>query len=723
MKFFKKKFGVMLLALLLCVATLTSCAQLPFIGGWFTTGTEDGSGTTTPGGDDPNAPRVEPDQLKIVEAGATNYRIVYSLSKTEWEYEMAKNLQTAIKRLTGVTVPMIDDLEFDEETERQEKEILIGVTNREEDYEAEEANTSVGLGYVMYVSYERMVILGNSQAGMYEALRTIIMDHFGYDLNNYQKNVNNLPKLSGKTLSIAQSYFKTQKINSKYLPGMDVMLEDMVIVHDGTSLYKRVAYELRTNIGEATGIFVMIKDEPQSDRTPTITFRSNATMEKGTWKITVEENTITVLANGYYGFYAAAQYFEDEIKTRGYYPFEADQTQTGNHLSGAIDKMASNKYAFDKQGENRVMFLNVLFNEKASSGSGNNTVSYDVPTTPRNELQAMMIAEYMPDVLGCQEFNKTKRGYQEDGAGGLSGLLRAMGYIEAVDPRVKNAYTTDQYIPDSDASLTVSGAAPGTPLKGYVNKNSNHGATKVTYRNESFYTYYNNTPIFYNPATTELIEAEYYWYKNQWDKITGATHQNSAMDCGSKAATWGVFMNKATGDKYIVVSTHMCTRSDYVRELQGAELIALVNGLIAEYNCPVFFGGDMNGNTGDSNYDMFVTAEGSKYQSKYDVVNTEYDGGGFKSLQDHRVATDYTSNIFTAHGYPDYDDNKGMMTPGNNGIDKVRDIQNKVNGNSIDQIFVKNHARADIKIFGVVVDDVVLSSSDHLPIFTDFTIH
>ena len=707
-----KKLGVMLLALLLCVSMLTSCNQI--LGGWFTSATEET--TTTPGGDDPDAPRVSPNQLKIVENGKTEYRIVYSLSKTEWEYDMAKNLQTAIKRLTGVTVPMIDDLEFDEETARQEKEILIGYTNRDEDYDVDAAYTPYGLGYVMYVNYERMVILGNSQAGMYEALRTFVKDHFGYDLNNYQKNVNNLPKATGKALGVAQAYLKTERINSQYLPGMDVMLEDLVIVHDGTSLYKRVAYEVRNYIGQATGIYLVIKDEPQTDRTPTITFRSNATLEKGTWKVAVEENTITVMANGYYGFYAAAKYFESEIRSNGYYPFEAEQAQTGDYLSDAVDKMVSNKYAYDKQGENRVMFLNVLFNEQATSGSGANKVTLKVPTTPRNELQAMMIAEYLPDVLGCQEFNKTKRGYQNDGAGGLSGLLRKMGYVEAVDPRVKNAYSAGEYIPGTDASLT-------NDYTGLIKGYGTSGATWVTYGGESFYTYYNNTPIFYNPQTTDCLRAEYYWYKSQWDKITGATHDNGSSDCGSKSATWGVFMNKKTGDKYIVISTHMCTRSDYVRELQAAELITLANWLIDTYNCPIFFGGDMNGNLGDSNYDMFVTKADAKYQSKYDVVNTEYAGGGFTSLQDDRIATDFTSNLKTNRNYPNYDDTKEMMTPGSSGVEGVTTIQAGENKNSIDQIFVKNHSKVDIKIFGIVVDDIVLSSSDHLPIFTDFTIN
>ena len=348
------------------------------------------------------------------------------------------------------------------------------------------------------------------------------------------------------------------------------------------------------------------------------------------------------------------------------------------------------------------MFYNVLFGSEASSGD----VKYSVPPEERDPLQALMISAYLPDVLGCQEFNKTKRGNEKDGSGGLAELLLELGYAETVDPRVKNAYTDQERIPNTDASLTLLGAATGEEHLGYVDASSKNknGATEVNYGGAK-YTFYNNTPLFYNTKTTRLIKSEYYWYKNQWDQLTGMEHQNSAMDCGSKSATWGVFESIETGERYVVISTHMCTRSDYVRGLQARELVELIDHLKKTYQCPVLLGGDLNGNIGDANYDYFVS-----------------EAVGYRSLQDHKLATVHTSGLRTSHGYPTFDEESGRMTPGENDERKVSTVKQDKNQNSIDQILVTGHGSVTFGVFEVVVDDLTLSASDHFPIFTDFSI-
>ena len=108
---------------------------------------------------------------------------------------------------------------------------------------------------------------------------------------------------------------------------------------------------------------------------------------------------------------------------------------------------------------------------------------------------------------------------------------------------------------------------------------ASNGLVKVTVNGETFYTFFNCAPLLYNTKTTRLIKSEYYWYKNQWDKRDGMSHENSAGDCASKAATWGVFESIATRERYIVISTHMCTRSDYIRGLQGQEMVDLIEQL------------------------------------------------------------------------------------------------------------------------------------------------
>ena len=479
-----------------------------------------------------------------------------------------------------------------------------------------------------------------------------------------------------------------------YFPEMASPLAEFVIRHNGETVPMRTATYLANEIQKATGVELDVIRGASDESTAQIVIAEGSNLGDGAWTIAVAGTTITVSAKDYYGYSAAVEYFKKSISKEKTYPFKDGYFASGDYISGATGVYTSTKYAFDRQGEHRVMFYNVLFKDTATSWDG--STQYSIPAAARDELQAEMVAVYLPDVLGCQEFDSTRRGGATDGAGGLSGLLREMGYAETVDPRVKNAYSKSEKIPGTDASLTVEGAEPGTLLDGY----GTSGATKVNYGNVT-YTYYNCTPLFYNTATTKLIASEYYWYKSQWDR---KVEENVSMPSGwSKSATWGVFESLETGERYAVISTHMCTRSDFIRGLQAEEIESLVNRIVSEYGCPVFLGGDLNGNLGDANYDHFVEA-------------------GYRSLQDNALGTVHTSAYDTMHGYPSFDSSLGMMTPGLNTAASIARIQQRENKNSIDQIFSVNGTGVAISVFGVVVDDMTLSGSDHLPTFTDFSL-
>jgi endonuclease/exonuclease/phosphatase family metal-dependent hydrolase len=288
----------------------------------------------------------------------------------------------------------------------------------------------------------------------------------------------------------------------------------------------------------------------------------------------------------------------------------------------------------------------------------------------RNLLNAEMVAQYMPDVLGLQEFNASKR--HKAGDKDLVKLLGELGYVETVDPRVKN-----------------------------VGKWGS-GGEKVTVGNETFKTFYNCTPLFYNTNTTRCIASEYYWYENQID----AENQGNcgAMDCASKAMTWGVFETIATGERYIVVSTHMCTRSDGIRGLQAREAVAVVNRLIAEYDCPAFFGGDLNGRYIHANHIYFTSEE-----------------GGFTDIEQNNLATLYTSKTKSYHRpYPEVNKQYQLIWPTSDDDTGLYD-----SSESVDHILIHNHKKdtVDITVFGTVVDHCTKSASDHFPIFIDFSIH
>ena len=407
----------------------------------------------------------------------------------------------------------------------------------------------------------------------------------------------------------------------------------------------------------------------------------DTTVAGGAWELhKLSNNVYEVHASDYYGYTAASKYFKTYVKNNKASEAPLPAPATGTICDDGMLTRAeeSSKYAFEKTGSIRVMFNNIL---------------WDDPMFSQRELyNAELFSVYMPDVLGLQEVNAGRRGNVEDGKGGIIARLAALGYEEAVDPRVKNYYAKNEKIPGTDASLTTD-TTEHVELNGYGT-----GGTKVTVNGETFYTAYNCTPLLYNTATTKLIAAEYYWYKNQWDKRTGQSHDNGAGDCASKAATWGLFEDLATGERYIAISTHMCTRSDYIRGLQGQEMVALINELIETYNVPVILGGDYNGTIKSANYLAFVE-------------------GGLENVQLDKLASVYTSPATSHHTYPVYDQDTKLVVP-----DKGDTAGATNASNNIDHIMVKNHENMEINVFGVVVDEMSKSGADHLPIFMDFSI-
>jgi endonuclease/exonuclease/phosphatase family metal-dependent hydrolase len=206
------------------------------------------------------------------------------------------------------------------------------------------------------------------------------------------------------------------------------------------------------------------------------------------------------------------------------------------------------------------MFNNVLFGDRSYMRKDENGKAIkDVPADKRNELQYELYKQYMPDVLGCQEFNITKRGERDIPHSDLVAMIKTLGYKESC-PR----------------------------------------DTKV-------HPFFNNTPLFYNTKTTKLIKSEYYWFKHQLDWQNEG--RCSCRDCSSKSMTWGLFESLETGKRYIAVSVHMCTASAGVKRLQAIEAVEIFRELRKKYNCPIFIGGDYNALWDHPNYEYFTSDE------------------------------------------------------------------------------------------------------------------
>ena len=661
-----KRFLAALLAFLMCFGMLVSCGDEP--ADTTDTTTTTGGDNSTPGNEEPEDPNRT---ISLVSGGETEYRIILASNAREYEWDAAYQIRLVILTMTG-TAPAIMS---DDEAEPQDKEIIIGSrTNRKDLYTVPE---EYGDGYCVFIDGDRLVFETRSAEGMKRGLQKFCRNCLGVNIvfDEFYKG----EELS--ELTVQASYVNSEKFNTS----------SFFMIHDDTVVGKRLAYAWLANFKSISGPKYIVESDmaatapANTDDLILITLTEDATVGNGKWELhKKDEGVYEVKAADYYGFFAASFYFKKYVtKSRqdnsGMEPYPA--STTGSYLDeGFLTKATeSAKYAFEHTSDIRVMFNNVLFN--------------DPNPAQRNLYNAEIAAIYLPDVYGLQEVNTTKRGYTEDGSGGVIAELAKLGYVETLDARVRNAYGTNEDIPGTDAGPTMGEEFAGQPLKGYG------GGTKVTVNGETFNTYYNHTPLLYNKNTTKYITGDYYWYKNQWDKRPGQNHENWANDCGSKSATWGLFEDIETGARYIVISTHMCTRSDYVRGLQGAEMVALIDSLIAQYDVPVMLGGDYNGNTSAANYQKFVE-------------------GGLINVQLENLPTVYNSPAKSAHGpYPEVDPTYKIVVPA------AGDNSGKLDKHSnIDHIMVKNHESMEITVFGVVIDDMSITNADHFPIFFDFSI-
>jgi endonuclease/exonuclease/phosphatase family metal-dependent hydrolase len=639
-----------------------------------TTDTTDTSDTTSifaPGGD---APTIPENKLALVVDGKSEYQIVVPEGAGNAEMDAAYELRLVIRLLTGVELEIVED-----SAPMQDAEIVIGSTMRNLHYDP--PTEDYQNGYAAFIRGERIILEGGSASGLRHAVAAFVKDCLGYDID-------------GEELYFAEPV-ETLLCKNEYqtvLPFFTLFKDALTasIVYDGTYMQKRMAYVLRDELlaqlkssDEDPVPELMGNTANRDDDGKYIELVVDKKLENGTWEIEVaDDNLIILYAKDYYGFVGGARTLAGYLKKQ--LDFITEEQAAGDYRDTLTELEQATAYAYDKRGEHRVMFYNVLWDD--------NDISAE-----RIQLNKTLIGTYLPNVLGLQEMNKNKRGKTADGKGGLVAELEEIGYAEAVDPRVRNAYATNEIIPGTD-SFATTGANAGQLLNGYGIDNV---ASRVTVDGEAFYPYFNCAPLFYNTKTTRLIEAEYYWYKNQWDKRPGQSHPNWPNDCGSKAATWGVFEDLATGDRYIVINTHMCTRSDYIRGLQGQELVDLANKLIAEYDCPVILGGDMNGRYTAAN---FLCLEEN----------------GFVDVEKNNLASIYTSKTRGHHTYPVEDAEKGIVQPApddNTGT--------STSEYSVDHIMIYNvdPGEMEIFVFGVIIDECSMSGADHFPMLFDFSIH
>lgn len=336
-------------------------------------------------------------------------------------------------------------------------------------------------------------------------------------------------------------------------------------------------------------------------------------------RITVCDRLIEVVVGGILAIDAALKYFDRILETG---------KPESCELSVERECLGANAYAFNRRGNHRVMYYNILWDADSKHCPGE-----------RNVIVADIVREFGPEVVGFQECGRYKRIrlYSDD----IVTQMERVGYREAPVANVKNSF---------------------------------HDCNCV--------------PLFYKESEVNFIEGGYHWYVNQPNDEIGP------MDVSSKSLSWGVFETKATGERFIVASTHMCTQVEKIRVLQAKEACDLFEELHQRYGLPIVVGGDFNSHHRDGGYRYF------RDTAKYPAASG--------------LATEYVATEKSYHGYPEFDPKLGLcMSTG--GVE--HDVEK-----TIDHVlFPATTESLQVKVFGIVVNGFSLVGSDHFPIFSDFS--
>ena len=662
-----------LLAMILCLTTFVACN-----GGDDTTGTTTPAPTTpvTPdGGDKDPAPAPTSDYINIIANDATEYQIVYGAGASDWEKAAAYEFQAAILTLTGIEIPVVSDFE-DCENPRQSKEIVIGFTNRADEYYVPVKSAyqpGINEGYVMFIDGERLVALASAQSGMYYAFRDFIQQQFGYGLDDFGQDVTKLPAVmvGGDTsIELHNALFFGAAFNNSFYPALGTSLENFKIYFDGTTwLYGRMAYALQTEIEKVTGVLVPVVPTPDKETsvelqedtetgamkevvtelplTNYFQITSSSNYAQGNYNVSWDStnNAVVLTANTYQGWLGAIAKITNANK-HGYVAFG---TAPGAYKTTAVGDQSSAKYTYDRDAL-RIMFYNVMGGDA------------DLTLAERNYLQYKMLEQYMPDVIGLQEVDAVKRvGNGDLGSYGLADRLVKLGYAEAADTVVEGV-------------ATVSG---------------------------------NNTnPIYYNTKTTVLVAsgakafatADNVNYPDNWID----TGIDNAAEKASQSVSWMIFQSLEDEAYYMIVNVQFSTTKEATRMAQAQEVLALIAEVSAmedgKYaDITTFIGGGIYGK-GDNGYELFASSDYVAMQG-YDLVHNN---------------TDVKSTLTAA---PSYDANSNVVQEGGN-VQYVGELNGQ---GSVDQIFVGNLTKqSTFRVFGVIADDFTTAASDHLPIFVDY---
>ncbi len=215
---------------------------------------------------------VTEEELLLAEGGASGYRIVRGDRAEDFEIAAAVSFRKRLLALTGIELPLSDDWEKEGVAVRSPLEIVIGKTNRENEYDAGWDTLSRG-GYRVFAAGSRLVILAPDEKGMNAAL-----DAFFAEAEARMKNVENgrlaLPASYSLFREAEESFYKRKDYEALNYPEMKAMWLSQYdlnpVYTDGGSQRSEKSYRalLKTVLNNVRGMglnTVIVQLRPNAD--------------------------------------------------------------------------------------------------------------------------------------------------------------------------------------------------------------------------------------------------------------------------------------------------------------------------------------------------------------------------------------------------------------------------------------------------------------------------
>lgn len=188
----------------------------------------------------------------------------------------------------------------------------------------------------------------------------------------------------------------------------------------------------------------------------------------------------------------------------------------------------------------------------------------------------------------------------------------------------------------------------------------------------------NHTPIIYNKDTLTLQESGFYRFPT-WTII-------------SKSYTWAYFTHNETGEKFVLLSTHLWHRSaktnpnnETIRINEMTDINTLVEQCISRFDVPCFVMGDLNCTTVSNEFKHFSDS-------------------GFSMCYD--LATEYADN------------SRGRFVCNQN-VFSNKPTKGSYKKNAIDHALVKNKKDSKIIAYDYVTPSFYGTLSDHAALYID----